>query len=116
MANHIIDDYGRDQIAVGAPGSLARAQVQFPKLISRISGLHMEAFSYKINCDDDIIRSMIDAGVEGKLEAESVIDAVVSQLSDDFPGDKMERIPAMFISEKARAKAQLTTNAIASGR
>jgi hypothetical protein len=55
MANHIVDDYGRDQIAVGAPCSVARSKVKWPKLISYIRSLHMSALGYNINNDDEII-------------------------------------------------------------
>jgi len=62
----------------------------------------MHAFSYHANCDDEIIAAMIDAGIEGKMEAESIVQAVMEKLSPDFPGDKMERIPALFIAIKCR--------------
>ena len=93
---------GKEVISVGASGSLEHVKVRFPNLIDRVSYLHMHAFSYHANCDDEIIAAMIDAGIEGKMEAESIVQAVMEKLSPDFPGDKMERIPALFIAIKCR--------------
>ena len=100
---YIKNDYGKEVVSVGAPGSLAHVKTRFPKLIDRISYLHMHAFSYHSNCDDEIIAAMIEAGVEGKMEAESIVQAVMEKLVLDFPGDKMERIPAMFVEAKGRS-------------
>lgn len=100
---YIKNDYEKEVISVGAPGSLAHVKVQYPKLIDRVSYLHLHAFSYHANYDDEIIAAMIEAGVEGKMEAESIIQAVMEKLILDFPGDKMERIPALFIEAKGRA-------------
>jgi hypothetical protein len=98
---HLTDDYGREVIAVGAPGSVARMECQYPKLLDRVSTLHMHCFSYPgSNCDDEIIQAMLDAGLESKLEAESVVTAVLKKLKPDFPGDRMERIPGMFLKRK----------------
>ena len=38
MANHTINDFGRDCLAVGAPGSLMRIKEEYPRLISELAG------------------------------------------------------------------------------
>ena len=97
---YIRNDYSKDVISVGAPGSLAHVKVQYPKLIDRVSYLHMHAFSYHANCDDEIVAAMIDAGIEGRMEAEGIVQAVMEKLSPDFPGDKMTHIPELYVATK----------------
>ena len=97
---HIIDDYGRTVIAIGAPGSRARVRVQYPKLIERISSLHLQNYSYGSYVADDMVTAMIDAGIESKLEAESLVEVVLEKLSPDFNGWRMQEIPGMLVSKK----------------
>lgn len=100
---YIQNDYGKDVISVGAPGSLAHVKVQYPKLIDRVSYLHMHAFSYHTNCDDEIVAAMIEAGIESRMEVESVVQAVMEKLAPDFPGDKMVCIPELFVATNKKA-------------
>lgn len=104
MANHITDDYGRDVVAIGAPGSIMRMGVEFPKLIAEVASYHMQAFSYHISCDDEIVRAIVSAGISSYSEAEAIIINVLTNLDNDFPGDKMERIPALVMNELKNKK------------
>jgi len=102
--NHITNDYGTLVVAEGAPGSIASAKCQYPKLIDRISYLHMDSFSYHHYNDDEIVRELIDAGIDSTLEVESVVAVVLGKLIPDFPGDKMKHIPQMFLHAKRQLK------------
>ena len=106
--NHLTNDYGKLVISAGAPGSVVRVRVQYPRLIDRISFLHMHGFCFHAYVDDEIIQAMIDSGVDSKLEAKSIVQAVLSKLDPEFPGSKMELIPHMFLEKLIKEKSCVT--------
>ncbi len=63
MANYVKNDLGKEVLAIGAPGSIARVQVQYPALIARIHPmLPNEAFE-----------AILAAGIASKLETQSLL-------------------------------------------
>ncbi len=67
MANHIINDKGQTVIVIGALGSVARAQAEWPALIDRVRG-HYEAF-------EDAPSHAVDRAVE-MIRAANITDEV----------------------------------------
>ena len=98
--NYIQNDYGKYVIAIGAPGSIARVRVQYPKLIDRLRSLHMQQISYNSFVLDDIITSLIDAGIESKMEVESVIAVTLEIYNHKDLSWKMEEIPSLFLERR----------------
>jgi len=77
MVNSIVNDRGQTVYAIGAPGSLARVKVQYPKLIDRLNSLWMQ----QANIADAII-AVREAGISSPYETNSLIDA--SFFGQDF--------------------------------
>jgi hypothetical protein len=73
--NYIINDRNQSVIAVGAPGSVARARVQWPKLIERLNALYDNALDNRLPGRAvvkavDMIRV---AGVTSEMETSSIL-------------------------------------------
>jgi len=64
--NHIINDYGDEVIAEGAPSSIARAECLYPKLIARLQYL------LKNGQRDKVDQAIKDGGVNSKEATETL--------------------------------------------
>ncbi len=71
--NHIINDYGQTVIAVGAPGSIARVTVEYPKLINRLNSLWLSSYSTSTRCIDEAIEMIRNEGINSTLETNSIL-------------------------------------------
>jgi len=98
--NYITNDMGKFIVAEGNNISPIRMKTQYPKLIDKISSLHLQNYSYGSYVHDDIINAIIDAGIESKAQVESIIYVVLNKLNKNFDGWKMKEIPQMFLNKK----------------
>jgi hypothetical protein len=73
--NHIVDDYGKTVIAVGAPGSIERAKIQYPKLIDELNALYFSAYESPGRAVDEAIEKIRAAGISSPLETKSILQA-----------------------------------------
>jgi D-arabinose 1-dehydrogenase-like Zn-dependent alcohol dehydrogenase len=73
--NYIIDDYGRQVIAVGAPGSTERMKVQYPKLINSLNSLYLQAHNSHFRAIDEALELIRETGIRSKLETTSLLQA-----------------------------------------
>ena len=73
--NYIVDDYGKTVIAIGAPGSVERAKVQYPKLIDNLNALYFSAYESPGRAVDEAIEKIRAAGINSPLETKSVLQA-----------------------------------------
>jgi hypothetical protein len=70
LVNHVTNDKGVSVIAVGAPGSLARVKVEYPRLIERLNALYNGEAKLDVAIEE--IRSK---GITSELETNSLIEA-----------------------------------------
>jgi len=73
--NHVVDDYGNTVIAVGAPGSIERVKVEYPKLIERLTSLYWQAYESPGCAVDEAIEMIRAEGVTSELETVSLLKA-----------------------------------------
>ena len=71
--NHIIDDRGVSVVSIGAPGSLARVKVQFPKLIERLNVLYFSAYECHGKAIDEAVEMIRDSGVISGMETTNIL-------------------------------------------
>lgn len=65
---YIENDRGEHVIAVGAPGSIARAKIQYPTLIEQIDDLYSHGAERS-----EAETLILDKGIRSKLETESIL-------------------------------------------
>lgn len=68
--NSVTDDYGYQVPAVGAPGSMERVRIQYPKLLGEL--LRLKANNFMCS-KESILSYMKDAGIVSQLEIKSVL-------------------------------------------
>jgi hypothetical protein len=92
MANYIENDRGEMVIAVGAPGSIERAKVQWPELIRKLDSLFCFASGYELpgKSIDDAVTMISSAGVTTKAEKLAVLNA--SLYVNEGPGTVAELV------------------------
>jgi len=96
--NHVIDDYGRIVVAVGAPGSIERAKVERPKLIDRLNSLYFQAYDFPgraVDCAVEMIRA---AGIRSELETASILKA--SAYGEERPGSVTDLVCSFTNAEQ----------------
>lgn len=71
--NHVINDYGQDVIAIGAPGSEARVKVQYPKLIKEVTDLYFKSYDCIGHCIDEAIEMIREHGIKNYMTTDSII-------------------------------------------
>ena len=71
--NHIIDDRGTSVISIGAPGSLARVKVQWPRLIERLNALYFSAYESHGKAIDEAVEMIRDSGITSEMETTNII-------------------------------------------
>jgi len=71
--NHVVNDKGEMVIAIGAPGSIERAKVQWPALIERLNRLYASAYESYGKAVDEAYQMIRDAGVKGRMETDSIL-------------------------------------------
>lgn len=67
--NGIINDYGKNVVAIGAPNSIARAACRWPKLIDRLQSLFMQQARI-----DTAITEIREAGVKEDWETLAILE------------------------------------------
>lgn len=82
--NHVVNDKGETVIAIGAPGSVARAKVQWPALIENLNRLYASAYESHGRAVDEAIEMIRAAGVKGRMETDSIL--MASDYSNETPG------------------------------
>ena len=73
--NTITNDHGQSVLAVGAPGSIERVKVEYPKLIARLNTLYHEACDSPGRAVDEAVQMIRDAGITSYLETNSLLAA-----------------------------------------
>lgn len=68
MANHITNDAGELVIAIGAPGSIARAEVEYPNKIAAIDEMYARGGER-----DEAIKFLKESGINSEMERESIM-------------------------------------------
>jgi hypothetical protein len=68
MANYVTNDYGKNVLAIGAPGSIARAEVEHPLKIAALKELHANGGG-----KNEAIRVIMENGVSSRLEINSIL-------------------------------------------
>lgn len=68
MANYITNDADKMVLAVGAPGSIARAEVEHPNKIAVIDEMYCQGAER-----DEVITFLKEEGINSELERESII-------------------------------------------
>jgi hypothetical protein len=71
--DHIIDDYGRTAIAVGADGSIERVKVQRPRLIERLNSLYFQAYECRGRAVDEAIQMIRADGISSEIETNAIL-------------------------------------------
>ena len=66
--NHITNDKGELVIAIGAPGSIARAEVEHPLKIETINEMYAQGAE-----KEEAIQFLIDNGIKSQLERDSIL-------------------------------------------
>jgi hypothetical protein len=92
--NYITNDRNEPVIAIGAPGSVARARVEWPALIDRLNGLYSRALEYRLpGCAvDETVLMIRTAGVTSEMETSSIL-----QVSD-YGQEPQGSVPAIIIT------------------
>jgi len=70
MVNSVKNDRGEYVIAIGAPGSIARVKVEYPKLIDRINSLWNQQAG-----QDEAIEAIRDAGIKDRMTTTHLMEA-----------------------------------------
>ena len=73
--NYVKDDYGRTVIAVGAPGSIARAKVERPRLIKWLNELYFNAYESPGRAIDEAVETIRDEGIADERETATILKA-----------------------------------------
>jgi len=102
MVNHLTDDYGRVVIAYGMPSSREWCKCRYPKLISELSSLHGQAAAYHLHLEDEMVRLLMDAGVDSKMKVESIVEALLENCDLDQVPDKLKWLPDWWLREWVR--------------
>ena len=68
MANHITNDAGKLVIAIGAPGSIARAEVEHPNKIAAINEMYCQGAER-----EEAIIFLKESGINSEMERESIM-------------------------------------------
>lgn len=84
MANHITNDHGETVIAIGAPGSEARALCEWPGLIAKLNLLYEASSASPGRRVDDAVMLIRAAGVTSDMETSSILQA--SSYGSEPPG------------------------------
>lgn len=71
--NTIVDDYGRTVLAVGAPASIERVKIEYPKLIDSLNGLYNSAYGSYGRGIDEAIQKIRDRGIKSEMETKSIL-------------------------------------------
>ena len=71
--NHVVNDKGETVIAIGAPGSIERAKVQWPALIEQLNRLYSSAYESYGKAVAEVYQMNRDAGVKGRMETDSIL-------------------------------------------
>lgn len=74
MANYTLNDKGQEVLAIGAPGSIVRVQVEYPSLIEKINSFWFQFAegNYRQGIPE-VIDMIREAGITSHLETESII-------------------------------------------
>ena len=73
--NHTTNDYGQTVIAVGAPGSIARAKVERPRLIERLNALYFSAYDSPGRAVDEAVEAIRAEGITDERETATILKA-----------------------------------------
>ena len=73
--NIIIDDYGIPVAAIGAPGSIERVKVEFPKLIDLLNRQYEQSKLTTSRGLPVALQLIREAGINSRLEIEAVLEA-----------------------------------------
>lgn len=73
--NHITNDRGETVIAVGAPASVARVQVERPRLIERLNSIFFQECDSPARALDEAIEAIRAEGIKSPLETSSLLKA-----------------------------------------
>ncbi len=75
--NYIKNDFGVLVLSVGAPCSVERVKVEYPKLIYSINSLYWDAVCESLpgHSVDIAVRMIRDAGISSPLETRSILQA-----------------------------------------
>jgi hypothetical protein len=82
--NYVENDYGNMVIAVGAPGSLKRLEVQYPKLISELNDLYYESYDEHGRRVDLAVEMIRRTGIVSESETSFLLKT--SKYGDELPG------------------------------
>ena len=72
--NYIKNDYDQWVIAEGAENSVARAKVQYPKLIDRLDSLYFQAYDCYGKSVDEAIEMIRAAGITNYYETDAILE------------------------------------------
>ena len=68
VANYITNDGGTQVLAIGAPGSIARAEVEHPLKIAAIDEMYCQAADR-----DEAVLFLKESGINSEMERESIM-------------------------------------------
>ena len=73
FVNHVVNDSGKTVPAWGAPGSVARAECEHPKLIEEVNALYWSAYESPGRAVDEAIERIRRAGIVDERETASIL-------------------------------------------
>lgn len=82
--NSIKNDLGQNVVSIGAPASIERVKIEYPKLISRLNSLYEQSYGSYGRAVDLAISMIKDAGVKSELETASLLRA--SRYAEELKG------------------------------
>lgn len=101
--NHSTNDKGECVISVGAPGSLARVQCEYPALIERLNALFSDSVDCYGRAVDRAIEMIRQAGIRSEMETNNLLSA--SHYGNEKPGSVAALVVSVATPNKELFKA-----------